>query len=67
MLALFEASGVIGAREGSESCLFQLFLKRLSQFLLSVGIATSPLVAGRANVAANEDVMSERSHTGFLK
>ena len=65
VLALVEASRVVGTGQGAESGFFQLFLERVAQRLVPLGVATASLVPGRAGIAADEDVMGERRHHRF--
>ena len=62
VLALFEATRVIGPGQDTEPRLFQFLLECVAERLASFGVAAAPLVAGGANVTADEDVLSERRH-----
>jgi hypothetical protein len=59
---LFQAAGVIGASQRSETGGLQLFLESFPQRLSTLRVAATPLVASGAHVAANKDVMGKRRH-----
>lgn len=62
VLALIQASGLVGADAAFESALGQLLLEEFLQLGFGRGIAASARIACRALVPANEDVMFEFRH-----
>jgi len=62
VLALIEATGVIGPRQATETRGIQLLLERRAQRLSAFWITTAAAMAGVANVAADEDMVRESSH-----
>lgn len=62
VLALVEASGVIGACPAREARALELGLERLAELLGTLGIAAAAFMAGLARVTTDEHVVSERWH-----
>lgn len=62
MLALFQATRLIGSCQGAEAPFLELFFEGVAEGLRPLGIAAPAFVSGRADVAANENVVSERGH-----
>src|SRR5262249_5580838 len=62
VLALIEAARVVGAGERPEAGLLQGLLEGVAQVLLALGVAAAALVAGLADVAADEDMVREGRH-----
>jgi hypothetical protein len=57
VLALIEATGVVGANERAATRPLQLFLEGITQRLFAIGIAAAPLVPGLSNISAHEDMV----------
>src|SRR5262249_43923195 len=55
-------AGVVCPRQWSESALLELFLECIAKGLIPFGVAAAPLVSRIPDVAAHEDVVSERWH-----
>jgi hypothetical protein len=62
VLALIEAARVVGSGQQAETRLPELDLEGILECLGAVGVAATPLVAGLANIAADENVMSKGRH-----
>jgi len=62
MLALVEATRLIGPRGRGDSSFFQLAFESLTKRLTAIGVAASPGMAGDSSVTADEQVMTEGGH-----
>jgi hypothetical protein len=56
VLALVEATGVVGANQRTTARFLEFSLEGITQRLFAVGVATTPLVAGFANIPAHKDM-----------
>jgi hypothetical protein len=62
VLALIEATGLIGAHFALKAAFREFLLEQLLQLRLAAGIAASPRASRRALVAAHENVFFEFRH-----
>jgi hypothetical protein len=66
VLALIEASGLIGSHFSLETQFGKLLFESLLQFCLAAWIATSPRMSRWSHVPANKNVALEFRHTSTL-
>ena len=62
VLALLQAAGVIGTRQGPEAGLLELILECVAEGLTAIRVATTSLVAGVPDIAADEDMVRKSRH-----
>ena len=62
MFALFEATGMVRTSERPESHTLQLDFEGFPQCLTPLGVAAPARVVGLADIAADEDLVSECGH-----